>query len=338
MPLRVFRENIKKNKRMKELLLIIAIFFISNTLFSQEVSICEAFDLLVKAAPTKFDIYKGANVDNLKSTFNATLKIKGAVKSTIDQTLYSRFETDFGTYETSEQANIVMIGLKNEVIKCNPGFEFVFARENLGILFNYVFVYKNSTGAIVYNAYLKKRKINDKFNVSFCMNVDNLIRNFAYLTNELQNITQCNDMRKIIEARKTNFDELKGELKNNGYVDYYPSKFCFPGFNTCVIYPAAKRNIAGSVENLSRFSVSLIANTTIKEAKTTMINVANVVGATLGKGYAVSGLEGGTKISFCLNEDIGQESKEFVVIKVTSTLSLDFTSNRSCFLEVYSPN
>ena len=308
--------------------------FCSQGLFSQEVSLCEAFNLLVKAAPSNFEAYKSEKITDPSngSKYNTTLKIKGAKSANIDEFLgYNTFTADFGTFNKIEQANFSMLELENEFKGCKPGFEFAQMKDIIGTSFNEVFVYKHTNGAIVYNAYFHISKKNDGFNLNFTLYKKDLVKRYVYLTNEPQQDTINQEVRKLIDARKSNFDEFKGELTNNGYVNYYSSKFCITGFSNCRIYPAEKRNFSSSIDNLSHFSVLIVTNVSPEDAKIVLKNATVIVAKSLGKGYAFTAVDNQEKVVFCLKEDVGQELKEFIVISTTKS----FTGKSSCLLEIY---
>jgi hypothetical protein len=321
---------------MKKHVILVVLVLCGIKLFSQEVTMCEAFDMLVKSAPANFQDYKGEKVDDPKnqSKFNTTLKIKGAKNAYIDEFLdYNNFTADFGDFTTEAQANFIILELENDFTECKSGFEFVKMKDIIGTSFNEVFVYKNNTGATVYNAYFKKSKKNEGFNVSFTLYKNDLYKKYVYLTNEQQNETINQEIRKVVDARKTNFDELKGELTNNGYVKFYSTNFCLSDFTNCRIYPAETRNFSSSIDNLSNFAVTLISNATQEDTQKVLKNATVIIAQSLGKGYAFGVSQNGNKIVFCLNEDVGKELKEFIVISATKS----YMGRWSCTLEIYAP-
>jgi hypothetical protein len=333
---------------MKELLLIIAIFFISNTLFSQEVSICEAFDLLVNAAPSRFKEYMGEKIVTADQSikYATSLKIKGAVGATIDVDILGNysFNVDFGSYPVSQDANTIANNLKAEMVKCKNGNEIFETYEQFTNYPNYSILYKYSTGAKLYNAFFKKRRIDDKFKISFVVNSSNNYKEYVYLTNSNEKSTEINDMRKIIKARETDFNDFKVKpTYTKEYLDYYKevsgeemdttlthynSNFLFFGFKDCSISIPKIRSPVGTI-----YKVNILKNVSDELATSTMIQIANVVAASLGKGYVKSTTRDGLRIAYSLNADLGQDSKEFVVISKTRPLM----SKCSCMLEVIAP-
>ncbi|OIR13296.1 hypothetical protein GALL_56810 [mine drainage metagenome] len=303
-------------------LLLMASVLCSHPVFSQqEIPLCKAFDLLIKSAPSNFSDYQGAktNTDPQSKEYRSTLEIAGAKSSTINGLLnYYSFHSDFGKYATDEEATKVLKKLQAEFITCKPDFEFVFQKDNVINQYNYYLVNKHAAGLRFYNAYFNKRQVGNQFTVTFAIQKTDLLREYIYLTNEPDyNQKECKEVRIIVEASKEKFERLKGELTNNGYIEYYKSLLCITGLQNCRIYPV---NV---FHKIPTFDVVAGANLTKDQAKQLMENVTRLIAMSLGKRYAVGSAKDGELITFCLKDDTGKNEKDVAAIILNKSSGLE---------------
>lgn len=310
-----------------KLLLAAAVLF-SQSAFSQQATptnqtlpLCKAFDLLIKSAASNFSPYQGAKTssDPKSMEYYSTLEIVGAKSSTINGLLnYYTFHSDFGKYTTDEEASKVLKSLQTDFITCRPDFEFVFQKDRGINQYNYYLVNKHAAGLRFYNAYFNKRQVGNQFVVSFTIQKNDLLREYIYLTNEADyNQKECKEVRLIVEASKDNFERLKGELTNNGYIEYYNSIICITGLKNCRIYPV---NV---FHKIPTFEVVTGGNLPKDQAKQLMENVTRLMAMSLGKRYAVGSAKDGELITFCLRDDAGKNEKDVAAIILNKSSGLD---------------
>lgn len=320
-------------------LLLCIVVLLCQTGFSQEVTtakqafpLCNSFDLLVQSAASNFSNLKGAKTSNANGKeFYSTIEIKDAKSSTINGFLdYYSFHADFGRFASNEEASKFMKDLQAEFVKCKPGFEFVIEKDRQVGQYHYYLVNKHNAGVRYYNAYLDKRKVDNQFEVSFTMYKNDLLREYIFLSNEPdQSQQQCKEVRKIVDASKTKFEGIRGELTNNGYIEFYNSNFCLTGLSNCRIFPV---NV---FHKQPTFQVQVAGNLSQDNATKMLESVSALIAASLGKGYAAGSSKNGARVAFCLKDDIGREGKELVVIEKKES-SLSFSKTVSVSLEFYS--
>jgi hypothetical protein len=304
---------------MKKIKILVFALLFSAGLFSQEVKLGEVIELLIKDAPKNFENYKGAKITNPTpdSTYKTTIKIVGANSTVIKRSMgINSFEIDFGSYDTRVDASKALNSLRIDLVSKKTGYSYVSRKDSEGNS-TYRLVYKQISGAKVYNAYFKFEKIAAKFKVSFIINKKILLQDYKYLTNEPDKSPKSDEIRKIIDASTTNFDDFKGEFTNKfGIIKYYSSKFCLSGFAGCLIYPNITRRMYGWNDTRSFFTVPIAQEVTLEEAEKMVKKTSELVVNALGKDYAVIENNNGFDISYCNKKSVGEEMNEIVVIEM----------------------
>ena len=299
----------------------------------QKLPFCEAFDLLIKAAPTKFRDYLSADVvtEGDVSQLYSTLIIKEAKSSYISDNPYgTSFDCIFGSYQTDAEASKAIIVLQNEFKKCKPGIEFKLVKDlNTGVD-DYVFVEKSSTGAKYYNAFFYKSEVDNKINVVFSMFTNEVCKDYKYLTNEPEQSPFATEIKKVTEFAKTKFASIKGDFVKNGSSFYYTSKYCLNGLTDCRMIPFHKRKIESASDNRAVFLVNVFSTKSKEEFDKKYTDFCNQINVTLGKDYAFTTLKDGSLISYCLKENIGNQDKDLIVIEKYRLLG-----EYSCVLYIY---